>query len=1194
MSKKLLALLLAMIMVIGSFTSVLAEEAKQPAAKDETKATEVKPEEKKEEAKPEEKKDEAKPEEVKTEEKKEEKKEDAALTRAMNVLKKAGYISGFSKDSEDFKPEQNVTRAEFASMIVRVMGTEKSAEMLKTAPTGFTDVPVGHWANGYIAMAKNAGYVNGYPDGTFKPAGQITYAEMATMLTIALGKNEAGDRFPQSYIMKAQQLGLFKDVEGVNFSDMATRGDVFKMVYNMVTSKEFGKRKILKAVVLENSRVENLADDEVTVEVIDIVQKADWVTESRDKSGDQHTYKLDKDLKLDAEDLLGKVVDITVDQNDKIVEVKVDNTYDYVEGAINAVGLKKLTVNDKTYSAAFDERYKERDERIFRTYLNNKDFTYKNFVEGYKAKAYDFARVTVKNGKVIFVDAYQFNDVAPVAEVKDGDVYYLDDAWDANVVKAKDLANRVIFRDKIGYTVAERKAIAKDDVIHFYNDYKNAIVRKDAKFEGKIAKTYENRDGEFVVVENNDYYLNDTVPFKAIYSFEGKKFFVLRNRHDLKDFINDKVKVLVALDGSAQLIEGAKPWNDGIQAIRRITSYGDINFLPSKGDAFWAKETRSTYYYDAMNANNRTLYREFNNNDIVYLSRGEKEDEIASMGLIVAKEGKDGYKLGMEGRFAEINGRHIRVNTTLYRYFDGLHAYYLDMDGNLQQVKDLARFIADNKGNNKLRAYVMDENSLRKNLKDYVDTYRFLSESDRVASIVVFDGAIAKYDAKVVYGEVIERFTSSNGLVVRDASGREYSVKMVKSDNALDYSSIDLGDIVKLHILSETFDTKDMKGYADKKFVFKYDKASTTIEAGDYRNSFKLGDRLGNTNYDSSMKVFNDRTSKTVQYALDDDGYIVVLRYVKDGSNTGARNILDVDSTLGNIVIKAANGELVGQFYGDPYTEFFDTKGVFIGRGEYGWTAFYNLYKENKVQVVAVGYRAVKVYGVQSKFEKQVAEIEAAKAAVEAIKLDAFAKDTDDNAVKAAFKAKANEAVKDMNVKAIEDADITVANGVITTKLTHKTNSDLERTAVNRYKVNDEDEQKKADKKKTDAEKAAILTFAQSEGYLKGHTFEVKTDAATEYPTANVEAGVTKAEGYAYADIKDQFELMVAKYAAKNNLTKTEVEAGTKLDANVHIVKEGDAKKYVIDSYTLSFNWKDDKDGDNKYSVTVYVKDVRK
>ena len=285
MSKKLLALLLALVMIVGSFTSVLAEPA---AEKKEEKKEAV--EEKKDE-KSEEKKDEKV--EEKTEEKTEEKKEevkDEALLRAIEVLKKAGFISGYSKDSEDFKAEKNVTRAEFASMIVRVKGLEDSAKALATVPTGFKDVPTNLWANGYIAVAKQQGFINGYPNGTFQPNRQISYQDMATMLTIALGKAEVGTVYPAGYIVKAQQLGLFNNVKPLAYTDMATRGDVFKMVYNMITSKEFGERKIVKAIVLENNRVEKLAENEIVVEVIKLVQEANWVGANRDKRGDQHNY----------------------------------------------------------------------------------------------------------------------------------------------------------------------------------------------------------------------------------------------------------------------------------------------------------------------------------------------------------------------------------------------------------------------------------------------------------------------------------------------------------------------------------------------------------------------------------------------------------------------------------------------------------------------------------------------------------------------------------------------------------------------------------------------------------------------------------------------------------------------------------------------------------------------------------------
>ena len=1021
MSKKLLALLLAMIMVIGSFTSVFAEgEAKATETK--PAATETKPEGKKDEAKPEEKKDEAKPEEVKTEEKKEEKKEDPALTRAIEVLKKAGYISGFSKETEDFKAEQNVTRAQFASMIVRVMGSEKSAEMLKSAPTGFTDVPVTHWANGYIAIAKNAGYVNGYPDNTFKPEGQITYAEMATMLTIALGKNEAGDRFPQSYIMKAQQLGLFKDVEGVNFSDMATRGDVFKMVYNMITNKEFGKRKIVKAIVLENSRVEKLADDEVTVEVIDIVQKADWVGASRDKKGDQHTYKLDKDLMLDPENLLGKVVDITVDQNDKIVEVKEDKTYDYLEGAIDSVGPRKFELNDKLYSAAFDERYDERDERIFRTYLNNKDYTYAEFAKAYKTKAFDFARITVKNGKVIFIDAYQFNDIAPVAEVKDGNVYYLDDSWNANVVKAKDLANRVVFKDSKGYTVAERKAIAKDDVIHFYNNYEDAIVRKDAKLEAKLDKTLLKRNGqEFAVFGKDEYVLNKVAPFQAIYSFEGKKYFVVENgnRLLLDGIVGDKVKALVALDDSVQLIEGAKEWNDGIQAIKQITGKAEVKFLPSKGEEFWAEETRDTYYFDRTQSLNQRLY-DFDLEDIVYLARGEK-DTIKAMGEVLPYEVYNNTH-----PYAKINSRFISLDTNKrdgvsYRYFDNLHAYALDTKGRLHQVGELNKFIADNADNKDLEAYVMSEKDLKDALgnerKLNLNTYSFLSDDPYLASIVVFKNAVLTYNADEVYAEVLRVWNDKTAIDVVDANSNVFTVELVRDVDAI--TSYKIGDIVVLKLMKDTKD-KDFKKGCVTKVEIDRDASRYAIEKGDYPQTYKIN----GTNYrwDAKQTVFYPNSSRTVQYTLDKAGFIKVMRYVKAGASDVVTNILDKEAVENSdnrvVVLKDSTGKFVTNFYVDRNTEFIDEFGRSMGFDHWGLAKFNADYGDGQVEVVANGRFASIVRGKKKKavFDADMLKAELdknVKATVEAIgKVEFDSTENTEELQLKAFGAKVEEALK--------------------------------------------------------------------------------------------------------------------------------------------------------------------------------------
>ncbi|SLK07736.1 MULTISPECIES: S-layer homology domain-containing protein [unclassified Paenibacillus] len=92
-----------------------------------------------------------------------------------NTLKAQPYIQGYTDGS--FRPERNVTRAEMATLITRILGTstlEGSHE--------FTDVTSSHWAQAAISAAAQSGSVQGYTDGSFKPDQAITRAEMAVVL----------------------------------------------------------------------------------------------------------------------------------------------------------------------------------------------------------------------------------------------------------------------------------------------------------------------------------------------------------------------------------------------------------------------------------------------------------------------------------------------------------------------------------------------------------------------------------------------------------------------------------------------------------------------------------------------------------------------------------------------------------------------------------------------------------------------------------------------------------------------------------------------------------------------------------------------------------------------------------------------------------------------------------------------------
>ena len=117
--------------------------------------------------------------------------EDAWYNNAVSTLSNAGIIDGYEDGT--FKPDGNITRAEFATIAVRFFEATYDGEDL------FSDI-AGHWAQDYINEAANAGIVDGYPDGTFRPQQLITRAEAMTMV------NRTIDRHPHEDHLLADMI----------------------------------------------------------------------------------------------------------------------------------------------------------------------------------------------------------------------------------------------------------------------------------------------------------------------------------------------------------------------------------------------------------------------------------------------------------------------------------------------------------------------------------------------------------------------------------------------------------------------------------------------------------------------------------------------------------------------------------------------------------------------------------------------------------------------------------------------------------------------------------------------------------------------------------------------------------------------------------------------------------------------------
>lgn len=110
-------------------------------------------------------------------------------------------------DSQGLRLQDPLTRAELAVLVARALGKEADAQLLQGLQV-FSDVPGTHWGSGAIALVKRLGYVQGYPDGTFGPKRNVTYAEMLTIFLRLVSQEPSTGTWPANVLVRALELNL--------------------------------------------------------------------------------------------------------------------------------------------------------------------------------------------------------------------------------------------------------------------------------------------------------------------------------------------------------------------------------------------------------------------------------------------------------------------------------------------------------------------------------------------------------------------------------------------------------------------------------------------------------------------------------------------------------------------------------------------------------------------------------------------------------------------------------------------------------------------------------------------------------------------------------------------------------------------------------------------------------------------------
>ena len=140
---------------------------------------------------------------------------DSSLNDDIQLLTALGVFKG--DENGNFNPTANVKRSEAAKMIyvLKNNGVDDGAVAFQGV-SKYADVPVGHWAEGYINYCSNLGYMGGWKEGNvqkFDPNGNVTGVELMKMLLCMIGykadvQGYTGNGWQTNVLVDAATSGL--------------------------------------------------------------------------------------------------------------------------------------------------------------------------------------------------------------------------------------------------------------------------------------------------------------------------------------------------------------------------------------------------------------------------------------------------------------------------------------------------------------------------------------------------------------------------------------------------------------------------------------------------------------------------------------------------------------------------------------------------------------------------------------------------------------------------------------------------------------------------------------------------------------------------------------------------------------------------------------------------------------------------
>ncbi|WP_066506564.1 S-layer homology domain-containing protein [Abyssisolibacter fermentans] len=140
------------------------------------------------------------------------------------IARENGYMSWYTED--ELLPNVKLTRQEVCAILANILQLKSSEELAEIEK--FSDkATISQWSKAYMDVVVGSGYMNGYPDGKLKPLGNITRAETVVMLDQIVGEMiSVAGTYGQKEESRTVEGNLTINTENVVLMNTVIEGDL--------------------------------------------------------------------------------------------------------------------------------------------------------------------------------------------------------------------------------------------------------------------------------------------------------------------------------------------------------------------------------------------------------------------------------------------------------------------------------------------------------------------------------------------------------------------------------------------------------------------------------------------------------------------------------------------------------------------------------------------------------------------------------------------------------------------------------------------------------------------------------------------------------------------------------------------------------------------------------------------------------